>query len=223
MRGCSVPLERLWYCAKSLLSQREKHTERKRRCNWRKPIEISVSMCMQSIVWFSGPSAINLIDVVPYGRYVEIGCNHFQEMRSVQHTVAYDRQIIDQFDHLDENCEYWTHARWSKPPLWKRIHKQKYDSHIGDSGQLAVQLSQQLGMSHTYIIGCDWGVTDISIQDHRYTFRGYQPPKYTNVKDKWLSRLDQSAVTWVHLEPQPWMHNFLHHSDFLDLATSSRH
>ena len=116
MRGCSVPLERLWYCAKSLLSQREKHTERKRMCNWRKPIEISVSMCMQSIVWFSGPSAMNLIDVIPYDRYVEIGCNHFDQYRSVQHLVAYDRQVIQNYGEQNDQCEYWTQPKWSQQP-----------------------------------------------------------------------------------------------------------
>ena len=175
---------------------------------------------MQSIVWFSGPSAMNLIDVIPYGPYVEIGCNHFDEWRSVEHIVAYDRQILDQMDQLKPHITYWTQGKWLRSG-WQQIPKQH--QHIGDSGQLAVQLSHQLGASHTYIIGCDWSVTDASVQDHWYTFRDFKPGKYSNIKDKWLSCLDQSQITWVHLEQQPWMRNYMHHSDFLDLATSSRH
>ena len=178
-------------------------------------------MCMQSIVWFSGPSAMNLIDVVPYDRYVEIGCNHFDQYRSVQHLVAYDRQVIQNYGEQNDHCEYWTQPKWSQQPLWKSI-KKKNSQHIGDSGQLAVALSLQLGASHTYIIGCDWQITDASIQDHWYSFRGYQPPKYSNIKDRWLQDIGQD-ITWVHLERRPWMQNYLHHSDFLDLATSSRH
>ena len=155
-------------------------------------------MCMQSIVWFSGPSAMNLIDVIPYDRYVEIGCNHFDQYRSVQHLVAYDRQVIQNYGEQNDQCEYWTQPKWSQQPLWKSI-KKKNSQHIGDSGQLAVALSLQLGASHTYIIGCDWQITDASIQD-----------------------IGQD-ITWVHLERRPWMQNYLHHSDFLDLATSSRH
>jgi len=166
---------------------------------------------MQSIVFFSGPSAINLVDVIPYGHFTEIGCNHFDDFRSVDHIVAYDRPMVQSIQ-PKPNCQYWTQGKWLRSGWHQVTHK---NPHQGDSGQLAVALAQQLDSEKIYIIGCDWGVSDASIQQHHYAFRGWRPPKYTNIKDKWLSQLDQSNIVWVHLERQAWMLNYQHHNDFL--------
>jgi len=176
---------------------------------------------MQSIVWFSGPSAMNLVDVVPYGKYTELGCNFMYQYRSVDHAVCYDHQVIIRMPD-DVRCERWCRHQYARSH-WHTVIRPYSNQHISDSGTLAVEVSQRLGATHTWIIGCDWGVSDASIQNDSYQFRGYQPAKYSPIKDKWLAQLDHARVTWVHLERQPWMQSYINHSDFLDSAMSDFH
>ena len=173
---------------------------------------------MSAIVWFSGISALNLCDVMPYGKYEEVGCNRFDEWRAVQHLVAYDRQMVQRIQ-CKPHVQYHTQAKWRQDP-WHAIKWNKHSRPISDSGTLAVELARQQGHKTIYIIGADWGVTDTSLQQHHYEFRGHTPPKFTN-QHEWLKR--QEDLVWVHLVKQPFMHHYLSHSDFLDLATSTFH
>ena len=176
---------------------------------------------MQSIVWFSGPSAFNLIDVLPTDRYEEFGCNHFNDFRSLHHVIAYDKPIIDAITPTPMST-HWCRDKFLRDG-WHKMPFSTEHSRCNDSGTMAVELALHVNASHCWIIGCDWGVTDVSIQDHHYSFRGYQPPKFTPNKNKWLQTLDHSRVTWVHLERQPWMQSYINHSDFLDLSLSISH
>lgn len=176
---------------------------------------------MQSIVWWSGPSAVNLVDVMPYCVYEEYGCNFFQELRSIDHAVCYDLPVMDLIEQTP-SVTYWCRPKAARPN-WRPVPHPYQHCHVSDSGTLAVELALARNPEHCWIIGCDWGNTNVSIQDHHYAFRGYQPPKYTNIKDKWLSELDHTRVTWVHLQRQPWMTSFIHQRDFLDFSTSLRH
>ena len=173
---------------------------------------------MSAIVWFSGISALNLVDSVPYGVWEEYGCNHFDEYRSVDHLVSYDRQMVHNRQ-LKPNITYWTQPKW-RSAGWRSHRWNKDKVHISDSGTLAVETALQ-HHDQVYVIGADWGVTDVSLQDHHYAFRGWSPPKFIKQHEWLLDRGDK--VTWVHLERQPWMVSYLNHSDFLDLATSTRH
>ena len=164
---------------------------------------------------------MNLVDVVPYLRYEEYGCNWMHQWRAVDHTVSYDYQVISRMAAT-------THKRWCPKkfsrPTWRPVPQPYINEGVGDSGQLAIELAQRHGAEHIWVIGCDWGVTDASVQDQCYEdFRGYQPPKFTDAKHKWLSQLDASLITWVHLEPQPWMASYINHTDFLELALSRSH
>ena len=173
---------------------------------------------MSALIWFSGPSAINLVDVVPYGIYEEYATNHFDEFRSVDHICAYDNQIVRRIE-CKPHIKYHTQVKWSKHP-WQPHRWRAGEVAISDSGTLAVEVAL-VKHQEVFVIGADWGVTDVSIQDHHYGFRGWSPPKFVK-QHQWLKQRGDS-VTWVHLVQQPWMQNFLSHSDFLDLATSSRH
>ena len=173
---------------------------------------------MSAVVWFSGISSMNLVDVMPYTWAEEYACNHFDEFRSVDHIVAYDRQIINQIT-TKPHIQYHTQPKWSKAP-WSAQHWHKDQVAISDSGTLAVEvaLSQH---DQVYVIGTDWGITDVSVQDHHYEFRGWSPPKFIK-QHEWLKQRGNSVI-WVHLVKQPWMTHYMSHSDFLDLATSTRH
>lgn len=173
---------------------------------------------MSALVWFSGISAVNLVDVIPYDSFEEYACNHFDEFRSVQHLVSYDRQMVANRQ-LKQDITYWTQPKW-KCHGWQAVTWNRHTCAISDSGTLAIEAALQQHQ-HVYVIGCDWSVTDQSMQDHHYTFRGYSPPKFTK-QLPWIQQRS-SYITWVHLIKQPWMLNWMHHSDFLDLATSSRH
>lgn len=177
---------------------------------------------MSAIVWFSGVSGTNLWDVVPHHHHVEYACNHFNEFRSVDHIIAYDRQIIAQTQ-PDASIEYWTQPKWASQ-TWQAVPHHTPTTQISDSGQLAIHLAHTHDHHTIYVIGCDWGVTDRSVQDQFYGFRGWQPPKYTPTKQRWLDTCQYvNKIVWVHLERQPFMRRFLHHDDFLDLITSSHH
>ena len=173
---------------------------------------------MSALIWFSGPSALNLVDSVPYGLYEEYGTNYFDEFRSVDHLVSYDRQMVHNRT-LNPTITYWTTTKWSREG-WRSIRWNKDQVHISDSGTLAVEVALQ-HHHQVYVIGADWGITDVSVQDHHYTFRGWSPPKFVK-QQPWLAQRG-SSVTWVHLVQQPWMTHYMSHSDFLDLATSTRH
>lgn len=173
---------------------------------------------MSAIVWFSGISALNLIDAVPYCRFEEYAANHFDEYRAVDNIVAYDRQIIAQID-CKPHIQYHTQPKWAQSP-WRSMEWNKDQVAISDSGTLAVEVALSKHQE-VYIIGCDWNSTDISLQDHHYKFRGWSPPKFVK-QHTWLEQRGH-RVTWVHLKRQAWMTNFLSHSDFLDLVTSTRH
>lgn len=176
---------------------------------------------MQCVVWWSGVSAVNLIDVLPYNRFTEIGCNFIEQFRSVQHVVAYDKLVIDRLERT-ANCTYHTQIKWSKNPEWMPIRYQYLKSYIHDSGTLAVELASQISDQPIYIVGADWDQNNISLQDPYYTFRDFKPPKMPTQKANWLKVMGEKIV-WVHLERQPWMRHYMHHSDFLDLAMSTFH
>ena len=176
-----------------------------------------ITIMMQAVVWFSGISAVNLVDQVPHGRWTEYGCNWFEEWRQVDHICAYDRQIVAQIS-TRTHAQLWTQTKWAVQP-WQGFTLQR-EWAVSDSGTMACELALQQHDS-IYVIGCDWGVTDQSIQDHHYEFRGYQPPKFVK-QHAWLRR-HAARITWVHIHAQPWMQRYLHYSDFLDLCRSSLH
>ena len=142
----------------------------------------------------------------------------FDEWRAVDNIVAYDLQIIKRID-PKPHIQYHTQVKWSKHP-WRGVRWNPGEVDISDSGTLAVEVALSKHQE-VFVIGADWGVTDQSIQDHHYEFRGWRPPKFVK-QHKWLEQRG-SSVTWVHLVRQPWMTRYLTHSDFLDLATSTRH
>ena len=177
---------------------------------------------MQCVVWWSGVSAINLIDVLPHNRFTEIGCNFIEQFRSVQHVVAYDKQVVDRLPRTD-HCTYHTQIKWCNRPNWMPIRHTYWKSYIHDSGTLAVQLASHLSDQPCYVIGADWDHARTSIQDHHYEeFRGYQPPKLVKQKQNWLEVWSERVI-WVHVERQPWMRHYINHSDFLALAMSTFH
>lgn len=140
---------------------------------------ISVNITTMNIIWFNGPSQLDLRDRVPPQTH-EIGCNHIYLHRPVQHVVCHDWQMMD-------SIPTGPYARWIRSghkrsgwqevpfPLTQQPH---------NSGVLAIHLAIHLKWTEAHIIGCDWGVSNSSVFD--YGLRNSER-KYTNSQRRVIS------------------------------------
>src|SRR6056300_461360 len=169
---------------------------------------ISPASC---VVWWSGPSATPLLVSTPRCEY-EIGCNHIEQWRSVDSVVAYDRQIVQNLikqDTFNVDTQYWTQRVWTRPG-WDSFTIDKHYQQVHDSGTLAVEVALHLGHRMIHIIGADWHVTNDSIQQEHYAFRGHKPNKMPERKKNWLSRVSSRCeIVWVHPVRAAWMRHYL--------------
>ena len=113
-----------------------------------------------NIIWFNGPSQLDLVDRVP-PQDQEIGCNMIRERRSVDHVCVYDWQMLDK---ITAGPGLWcrngiTHPRFTQVPYPLRLQPH-------NSGVLALHLARHLKWDHAHIIGCDWGIDNSSVFDY---------------------------------------------------------
>ena len=125
------------------------------------------------IIWFNGPSRDKLINRLPR-QPLEIGCNYIQDVRDVDVVCAFDYKVV-------EDIKILPHIRYYTRPdafnaNWNKIDH-PYTSG-GNSGLLACVVASEMPKESIYIIGCDWGLTDNSSDDHIYQKGPMR--KYTN-------------------------------------------
>ena len=145
---------------------------------------------MSTIVWFNGPSADELLVTLP-PQNLEIGCNYIQFTRPIHMVCAFDIDIVKNIKR-DPSIEYYTRPD-AQHMGWNILNDTQLNS--TNSGLMAVYLAMQKSTEPIYILGCDWGLTDRSIQDAMYG-KGPQR-KYTNsIKNK-LTTITQGRRCYV--------------------------
>ena len=175
-----------------------------------------MSQTPHAIIWWSGPSSQNLIHTLPK-RYFEIGCNHIRSYRPVDCVVAYDRQIVNQLREqgLDQSVSYYTQPVWAGTDF-NHFAFDKHYRQVHCSGTLAVEVALYLGHRYLHIIGADWHLTNDSIQQSHYEFRGHKPHKNADRKRQWLTHIQSRCeIQWIHPERAAWMVNYSSPKNFL--------
>jgi len=136
------------------------------------------------IIWFNGPSRDNLIKTVPKQK-LEIGCNYIEQMRAVDVVCAFDIDVVHQIKPQPGRL-YYTREQ-GQHPGW--ITARDLIIGGGNSGVIACWVAKKMVIPNEkiYIIGCDWGLSDNSSDDHIYN-KG-TTRKYTNNIKKTIERL----------------------------------
>ena len=145
---------------------------------------------MSTIIWFNGPSADELLVTLP-PQNLEIGCNYIQFARPIHMVCAFDVDIVNSIKR-DPSIEYYTRPD-AQHPGWNILNDLQLNG--TNSGLMAVYLAMQKSMEPIYILGCDWGLTDRSIQDPMYG-KGQQR-KYTNSMKNKLKTITQGRRCYV--------------------------
>lgn len=166
-----------------------------------------------NIVWFNGPSA-RAFHRIP-AQSLEVGCNFILNDRYVHHVCAYDQQCVDRIPPQD-GVQYWTRRRCQNTQF------NLVDSTIPyyDSGTLALVLANTLTAEAIYVLGCDWGWTNGSIYDKLYTWRQYEPLKFSNPKIKTLDLVNKkNKLIFVNENSNIYFKNFqvIDSNEFLKL------
>jgi len=117
------------------------------------------------LVWFNGPSALNLHTTLP-PQANEIGCNYIRQHRSVNHVVVFDRSLRPNIA-IDPGVTYYGCNGQKQLPTWQEVLYTTLDQ-PHNSGLLAVRLAMNLKFGTVYILGCDWGDNNHSIFDLQY-------------------------------------------------------
>ena len=146
---------------------------------------------MSTVVWFNGPSADHLLVTLP-PQDLEIGCNYIQFARPIHMVCAFDVAVVKRIKR-DPSIEYYTRPD-AQHTGWNILNDMQLNG--TNSGLMAVYLAMQKSMEPIYILGCDWGLTDRSVQDPMYG-KSYTTRKYTNSIKRKLSTLTQSRRCYV--------------------------
>ena len=161
------------------------------------------------LIWFIGPSRDKLIDQLPR-QSIEIGCNYIESIRPVDHVCAFDIDVVAKIK-CHKNVEYHTRPQATQPG-WNIITDTITDG--GNSGVLACYVASQLPKEPIYIIGCDWGLTDDSSDDHIY--RSGPKRKYTNNIKRSVARILNGTEVWIVNNRKPDVpFNVISTDDFL--------
>lgn len=137
------------------------------------------------LVWFNGPSALNLHTILP-PQANEIGCNYIRQHRPVNRVVVFDRSLRPSIA-IEPGVEYYGCNGQKELPTWQEVHYTTLDQ-PHNSGLLAVRLAMNLKFSTIYILGCDWGDNNRSIFDAQY--------KKTQLIDKMTNSSKQLLERW---------------------------
>jgi hypothetical protein len=137
------------------------------------------------LVWFNGPSALNLHTTIPQ-QYNEIGCNYIRQHRPVNRVVVFDHALRPNIN-IDPGVTYYGCNGHKQLPTWQEVLYTTLDQ-PHNSGLLAVRLAMNLNFSTVYILGCDWGLNNHSIFDAQY--------KKTQVIDKMSNPAKQLLERW---------------------------
>ena len=167
------------------------------------------------ICWFNGPSRDQLIELTP-PQSIEIGCNYIERRRAVNHVCAFDHEVVKAIKCLPGR-QYHTRAD-SQHQGWNVIQDHMING--TNSGVLACWVASRQEPQPIYIIGCDWGVTDQSSDDHIYRKHGYRR-KYTNNISRTAQRIlkDREVHVVSDQDPDvPWP--VISTSTFLSLTTN---
>tara|TARA_S200002703_G_scaffold84090_1_gene72481 strand:+ start:8018 stop:8542 length:525 start_codon:yes stop_codon:yes gene_type:complete len=148
------------------------------------------------LIWFNGPSRDKFINRLPR-QPMEIGCNYIESVRPVDHVCAFDIKVANDIK-LRANTQYHTRPQ-ATIPGWNIIHDTRTDG--GNSGVLACLVASQLPSEPIYIIGCDWGITDTSSDDHIYQTGPKR--KYTNNIKKSIGVILEGMEVWIVNDLKP--------------------
>lgn len=132
------------------------------------------------LIWFNSPSITALVDKVPR-QSLEIGCNHFYTLRSVDHCCAYDPRTRDQIiqdlqKHQNGHLPQFYGRNGSGKDFFKEVITPNRLA-PEDSGTLAIALAIfYLKQKDIGIVGCDWNKQETgSLFDSRYTHKKIYP------------------------------------------------
>ena len=128
---------------------------------------------------------------------MEIGCNYIQEVRDVDHVCAFDIKVVEDIK-IKSNTQYHTRPE-GQFPGWKIIDNAFTSG--GNSGLIACCLASMIATDKIYIIGCDWGLTDNSSDDHIYQKGPMR--KYTNNIKKSMSVILKGMEVWIVNDLEP--------------------
>jgi len=137
------------------------------------------------LVWFNGPSALNLHTTIPQ-QSNEIGCNYIRQHRPVNRVVVFDHALRPNIN-IDPGVTYYGCNGHKQLPTWQEVLYTTLDQ-PHNSGLLAVRLAMNLKFATIYILGCDWGLDNHSIFDAQY--------KKTQVMDKMSNPAKQLLERW---------------------------
>lgn len=133
------------------------------------------------IIWFNGPSRDKLINKLPR-QPMEIGCNYIESVRPVDVVCAFDVKVVEDIKQND-GVHYFTRPE-ATVPRWRVVTDSLTSG--GNSGVLACLVATKFYHPKTiFILGCDWGLTDNSSDDHIYQTGPKR--KYTNNIKKSIS------------------------------------
>lgn len=128
---------------------------------------------------------------------MEIGCNYIQEVRDVDHVCAFDIKVVEDIK-IKSNTQYHTRPE-GQFPGWKIIDNAFTSG--GNSGLIACCLASMIATDKIYIIGCDWGITDNSSDDHIYQKGPMR--KYTNNIKKSIGVILKGMEVWIVNDLEP--------------------
>lgn len=134
------------------------------------------------IIWFNGPSRDKLVKTLPR-QTLEIGCNFIERVRPVDVVCAFDPEVTAAIPEQAGRL-YYTRPEASGHH-WNIIRHR--DVQGTNSGILACWVATQYPRERIYIIGCDWGLSDNSTDDHIY--KKGPARKYTNNIRRTMERM----------------------------------
>ena len=170
-----------------------------------------------AIVWWNGPSVKQFYNISPHP--LEIGCNFILNHRKVHHVCCYDKPTMNIIDKEGQvkDVTYWTRKIFGSKG-WNVIKhvdphfKQIKDMHLHAkrlkqllslpnhcSGTLALVVAYMFGIEQCILLGCDWTITNASVYDEQYKWRGHQPIKHSAEKIALITKLSGlMELTIVH-------------------------
>ena len=128
---------------------------------------------------------------------MEIGCNYIQEVRDVDHVCAFDIKVVEDIK-IKSNTQYHTRPE-GQFPGWKIIDNAFTSG--GNSGLIACCVASMIARDKIYIIGCDWGLTEDSSDDHIYQKGPMR--KYTNNIKKSIGVILKGMEVWIVNDLEP--------------------
>ena len=168
---------------------------------------------MKTIVFFNNPEVKEQSRLLPK-KHTEIGCNYFNQIRTMDHICAYDPHTAGLIPQNSPQTQYWT-RNGNRSTSWNELCCPiVYNPQ--DSGTMAILLAIKLGAKDIYILGCGWGKTNQSIFDHLYN-NPKNVQKVSNLKIKLLKRYQTDFKVNLYFVCEPFAKGFefLHFEDLL--------